>query len=127
MLKQKHLRLLIAAMLFLAAFWYFGSKNETPKDESKVQEDTVPAYVIEVLDFVSLHQKAPEGYVGGRTFYNREQKLPKTMDNQAIQYQEWDVHPKKAGQNRGAERLVTGSNKAAYYTPDHYKTFISIP
>ncbi|MGO9071466.1 ribonuclease domain-containing protein [Mycobacterium sp.] len=40
-----------------------------------------------------------------------------------ITYQEWDVNPKAPGQNRGNERIVTGSDGSAWYTPDHYGTF----
>lgn len=38
-------------------------------------------------------------------------------------YKEWDINPYKYGQNRGAERIVTGSDGSAWYTPDHYKTW----
>jgi len=127
MFKQKHLRIVISALLFLAAFWYFNTKNSSPKDEQLDTQNAVPAYVVEVLDYVRTHQKAPDGYVGGRQFYNRENRLPDKVDNQIIKYQEWDVHPKKKGQNRGAERLVTGSDTSAFYTSNHYKTFIPIP
>lgn len=40
-----------------------------------------------------------------------------------ITYQEWDVNPKAPGQNRGDERIVTGSDGSAWYSPDHYGTF----
>lgn len=127
MFKQKHLRLLISALLFLVAFWYFNSKSSSPKDEPENTNNSFPAYVIEVLDYVRIYQKAPEGHVGGRQFYNREKRLPSKIANQTIDYQEWDVHPKKEGQNRGAERLITGSDSSAFYTSNHYKTFIPIP
>ena len=32
-------------------------------------------------------------------------------------------HPLVPGKNRGAERMVTGSDKSAWYTADHYETF----
>ena len=40
--------------------------------------------------------------------------------------QEWDVHPWVRGVNRGAERLITGSDGGAYFTADHYRTFIRL-
>ncbi len=43
-----------------------------------------------------------------------------------ITYQEWDVNRKVSGVNRGAERLITGSDGSAYYTSDHYRTFTKI-
>ena len=43
-----------------------------------------------------------------------------------IQYQEWDVNPKVEGQNRGTERIITGSDGRAWYTEDHYQSFTEI-
>lgn len=59
------------------------------------------------------------GYVGGRPFLNRERILPRGR------YREYDVHPKVPAQNRGGERIVIdqGTGKA-YYTADHYRSFI---
>jgi guanyl-specific ribonuclease Sa len=92
---------------------------------------TVPRKVLQVLDYVLEHNQAPEGYEGGREFRNLgtggDQSLP-NFDNKAntIRYREWDVNPHVAGKNRGAERLVTGSDGRAYYTADHYRTFLRI-
>lgn len=61
----------------------------------------------------------PSGYVGGRTFQNRERRLPRGT------YREYDVNPKLAGKNRGAERIVIERRTGkAYYTGDHYRTFV---
>ncbi len=61
---------------------------------------------------------------GGRKFENREDKLPKTdPDGNPIDYREWDINPRQPGVNRGAERLVTGSDGSRYVTVDHYGTF----
>jgi ribonuclease T1 len=90
-------------------------------------ETAIPSYVIEVLDYIELNQKAPEGFVGGRTFKNREGLLPKKDEKgKLFFYQEWDVHLKERGKNRGAERLVTSNLGNAYYTKDHYQSFIKI-
>jgi ribonuclease T1 len=90
-------------------------------------EIAIPSYVIEVLNYIELNQKAPEGFVGGRTFKNREGLLPKKDENgKLFFYQEWDVHLKERGKNRGAERLVTSNLGNAYYTKDHYQSFIKI-
>jgi guanyl-specific ribonuclease Sa len=87
----------------------------------------VPAKVATVLHHVDTSHKAPDGYEGGRRFHNEEKRLPqKDKDGNAISYQEWDVNPKVQGVNRGAERLVTGSDGSAYYTSDHYRTFTKI-
>jgi len=41
-------------------------------------------------------------------------------------YKEWDVNTYRRGVNRGQERLVTGSDGSAYYTDNHYKTFVRV-
>ena len=65
------------------------------------------------------HGEPPPGYVGGRVFGNRERRLPRGS------YREYDVNPKGRGKNRGAERLVIERRTGkAYYTPDHYETFV---
>lgn len=63
----------------------------------------------------------PPGYVGGRTFHNRERHLPKGR------YREYDVNPKLRGRPRDEERIVIEQNTGkAYYTGDHYRTFLSL-
>jgi ribonuclease T1 len=58
------------------------------------------------------------GYVGGRTFQNRERRLPRGS------YREYDVNPKIRGRSRDAERIVIEQRTGkAYYTGDHYRTF----
>ena len=61
------------------------------------------------------------GYVGGREFHNRERRLPRGR------YREYDVHPRVPGQDRGPERLVVDRTTGrAYYTGDHYRTFVPL-
>jgi len=87
--------------------------------------------VATVLHHLDTSHTAPAGYEGGRTFHNEgqggEHRLPqKDKAGNTISYQEWDVNPKVQGANRGAERLVTGSDGSAYYTSDHYRTFTKV-
>jgi len=90
-------------------------------------QEIIPPKVREVLAYVREHKRAPTGYVGGRRFGNYENLLPKTTPKgQRILYQEWDVNPRKEDQNRGAERLVTGSDGRAWYTRDHYNSFVEV-
>ena len=90
-------------------------------------QETIPPKVREVLAYVREHNRAPSGYVGGRKFGNYEGLLPKsTPQGQRIAYQEWDVNPQKPDQNRGAERLVTGSDGRAWFTRDHYNSFVEV-
>lgn len=61
------------------------------------------------------------GYIGGRDFQNRERRLPRGR------YREYDVNPKMRGRARDAERIVIERRTGkAYYTGDHYRTFIPL-
>ncbi len=101
-------------------------KNNLAVDEINNLNREIPPKVIEVLAYVRQNNLPPVGYVGGEDFMNREKKLPqRDENNQRIKYKKWDVNPKIKGVNRGSERLITSPSKA-YYTPDHYDTFIVI-
>lgn len=105
-----------------------NSTSETAAASAKIsQNQQVPARVLDVLDFVRKNHRAPDGYEGGRKFGNYEKHLPIYSPNgKKIRYQEWDVNPKQQGKNRGKERLVTSDSEQAWYTPDHYESFIEI-
>ena len=61
------------------------------------------------------------GYIGGRDFQNRERRLPRGS------YREYDVNPKIRGRGRDAERIVIERRTGkAYYTGDHYRTFVPL-
>lgn len=95
--------------------------------DNQVVSDKIPKKVIDVLKYVRENNAAPDGYVGGRKFGNYENLLPKKEPNgRRINYQEWDVNPKQQGRNRGAERLITGSDGKAYFTKNHYKNFTEV-
>ncbi len=131
--------ILLLLILGLLAFRYCQSRHAAPlpappatthskPDKSgPVSANRVPDYALEVLRYIRQQGEAPANYVGGREFQNRESRLPK-RDSQGrkLRYSEWDVRPKVAGQNRGPERLVTGSDHSAWYTADHYRTFQKI-
>jgi ribonuclease T1 len=61
------------------------------------------------------------GYVGGRDFQNRERRLPRGS------YREYDVNRKVRSRGRDAERIVIEQRTGkAYYTGDHYRTFVPL-
>src|SRR5262249_49636266 len=61
------------------------------------------------------------GYVGGKVFQNRERRLPRGR------YKEYDVNRRVPGLSRDAERLVIDQDTGkAYYTNDHYLTFLPL-
>ena len=81
----------------------------------------VPGKALQVLEIVRRTGEAPEGYVGGRVFQNRENRLPADGN-----YREFDVDPHEGGRN--AERIIVDwDTKKAWYTGDHYRTFIPLP
>lgn len=68
-----------------------------------------------------LEGNALPGYIGGGTFQNRERQLPRGH------YREYDVNPKIRGRSRDAERIVIEQDTGkAYYTSDHYRTFMPL-
>jgi|SRR5690242_17019993 ribonuclease T1 len=85
-------------------------------------EHTAPAKAYALLEALKQRNGEPlPGYVGGKTFHNRERRLP------GGRYKEYDVNRRLPGHSRDAERLVieqcTGK---AYYTDDHYRTFFPL-
>ena len=123
---------MLVLLLGTLGAWLFNSDapaltRATERDDLPRLPEGVPAKVARVLKYIDDHKKAPDGYVGGRTFENRERRLPKRdARDKLITYREWDVNPKVRGKDRGPERLVTGSDGSAYYTADHYKHFKKI-
>lgn len=98
-----------------------------PEENAKTGNVQIPPKVYEVLKYIKANHHPMPGYVGGTVFSNREKILPQddSLGN-PITYQEWDVNPKIQGQNRGTERIVTGSDQRSWYTNDHYQTFTEI-
>lgn len=113
----------LAALLPLAAC---GPEPAAPPAQVQVAaQDPIPVHARETLAYIRQHGYAPPGYVGGRTFGNYEGQLPRyDARRKRIEYREWDVRARAEGRNRGTERLVTGSDGRAWYTADHYRTFL---
>ena len=76
----------------------------------------------DLLEAIQQHEgNALPGYIGGRAFQNRERRLPRGH------YREYDVNPKIRGHSRDAERIVIEQETGrAYYTRDHYRTFMPL-
>lgn len=103
------------------------SDNLHSRNKSEIKQRNIPEAAYQVLNFVLINGSSPEGYIGGKTFYNREKRLPREdLNGTKISYKEWDIYPKIPGKSRGPERLVTGDDGSAWYTADHYITFIQI-
>lgn len=81
-----------------------------------------PPDLAKTLDRVQKGERYPHRR-DGTVFENREALLPHQPHGY---YREW-VHPTPGVKGPGPQRLVTGAGGDHYYTPDHYKTFISVP
>ena len=93
-----------------------------------VEESGLPSEAEQTLQHIEQTGSRPSGYQGGGTFANDGrgggEVLPRTgADGNPITYKEYDIHPYQKGVNRGAERVVIGSDGSAFYTSDHYGTF----
>lgn len=119
--------LLIAIFAFIL-FVKFHSTTTAPASTPTLSSETQPSSVdgvppkaLDVLQIIRTTGQAPEGYVGGRIFENREGRLPSGGD-----YREFDVDPHHG--QRNAERLIVDwKTKHAWYTGDHYRTFTPLP
>ncbi len=121
---MKQILLILLALLTLVGNALPGSHHHSKTGkQTAVRQEEVPAKAVEVYRYVLANGRAPEGYVGGRRWENRERRLPLYGS-----YREYDVNPKVHGVNRGAERIIveTRSGKG-WYTGDHYRTFVPIP
>lgn len=58
----------------------------------------------------------------GVTFENRERLLPAETRGY---YREYTV-PTPGRSDRGARRMVTGSEREVYYSGDHYRSFVAV-
>jgi ribonuclease T1 len=105
----------------------YASENRSDNTQADIRTGDVPTKALKVLKYVREHSVVMDGYIGGRRFGNFENLLPKKDGSgRKINYQEWDVNPKVNGKNRGTERLITGSDGKAYYTNDHYRSFLLV-
>ncbi|MCC7389025.1 MAG: hypothetical protein IT431_09680 [Phycisphaerales bacterium] len=107
------------ALADAAAGALIGAATGGLMDTPAIRNLFVPQKARSVLAHLRSHNGAPpQGYKGGRAFKNRDGKLPQGS------YKEYDVDAKGSG-SRNAERIVIDQNTGqAYYTPDHYETFI---
>src|SRR5262245_39849047 len=117
--------------LIIALFGYMlinaARESNLLKPSTTLCESSVPRAAYIALLYYERYQQAPPGFIPVKTFYVTNNQLPETDDSgKAIIYIESDVSPSLPGINRGRQRIVIGSNGIAYYTDDHYRTFIKI-
>lgn len=118
------------------ALWYVGGRivkrgglKAGSVDDAATKN--IPTNATDTLTHINKTGNVPPGYKGGKTFNNDGrgggEVLPKKdAAGNLITYKEYDVNPYQKGVNRGAERIVKGSDGKTYYTNDHYNTFTPI-
>jgi guanyl-specific ribonuclease Sa len=120
----------LAELLIPYALGRFASAAEVTASEAAAAT-SLPRRVLSILARVDEKGSPLPGYKGGKEFVNDGRKgaelLPfASHGGKVIFYSEWDVHPNIPGIDRGPERLVTGDDGSAYYTNDHFTTFVRI-
>lgn len=86
-----------------------------------------PANAWRTLDRVVEKGSPLPGYKGGAQFRNSQGRLPGADGSGSpLSFREWDVNPFVKGVDRGAERPVTGNDGSAFFTRDHYSSFVQI-
>ncbi|MCX2963775.1 ribonuclease domain-containing protein [Gordonia aquimaris] len=130
---------IVLAIAAAVLTWSFGSSDDASQATRGVAGNAtatgtvaadIPAHVMATLALIDAGEwpeaaDAP-GTRGGSVFRNNEGLLPATSAGGRIDYREWDVNPKEPGRSRDAERIVTGSDGSAWYTDDHYRSFVQI-
>jgi RHS repeat-associated protein len=128
------IRALTSEKLFQKQYKLLGQAGRARSVGAMANNDLerIPQAAIETAEHVAQTGSAPPGKVGGRVFANDGRGggrvLPRVgNDGSAITYREFDVHPRIPGVNRGAERVVVGSDGRSWYTSNHYQSFLQMP
>jgi guanyl-specific ribonuclease Sa len=82
----------------------------------------LPAEAAKTWKLIEAKGPFPYPRNDGVTFENREKQLPQKKSGY---YKEYTV-PTPGSPDRGARRIVTGSEKEVFYTGDHYSTFVVV-
>ena len=103
--------------------------NNSNKQQSNItpqSQSAVPQEAKDTLSYVDQTGRAPQGYKGGKVFQNDGRNGSYVLPSSGMPYHEYDIYPHVRGMSRGLERLVIGADGSAWYTADHYKTFIAL-
>ena len=101
----------------------FPEKNNAPTEPPQTQ---VPQEAWDTLSYVDQKGRAPQGYKGGKIFINDGRDNSEILPSAGMPYKEYDIFPHIKNHKRGTERLVIGSDCTAWYTSNHYKSFIQL-
>ncbi|MGN2391751.1 ribonuclease domain-containing protein [Pelomicrobium sp. G1] len=116
--------LLAAALAVLAGLAVLGPEWGPARENAPFPEVSLAELPLEARQTLALiRQGGPFPYAkDGTEFRNREGRLP---PNPPGYYREYTV-PTPGARDRGARRIVMGAQGEAYYTGDHYRSFMRI-
>jgi ribonuclease T1 len=109
---------LLALVLGHGAFSGGGAGTSTPTSSATVVAASLPAEARQTLALIDRGGPFPYDR-DGVVFENREGLLP---HHDTGYYHEYTV-PIPGSPDRGARRIITGSDGELYYTGDHYRSF----
>jgi ribonuclease T1 len=98
-----------------------GSARHTPATTT-VGLSTLPPQAAATVRLIEQGGPFPYPRNDGAAFHNLEHRLPAEPDGY---YHEYTV-PTPGSPDRGARRIITGSDGKFYYTGDHYQTFVRV-
>lgn len=85
---------------------------------------SVPIAALRVALYYNKTGRSPCGFGKPAAFHDDGTLLPRKTKE--IAYKRMAIYPKIKGLNRGARRLIVGSDNHFYYTADHYQSVIAI-
>ena len=109
--------------------WTTVHNSCTPKPGSQYDQPIGPVQedAWKTIDHVDQKGTPLPGHKGGRPWMNSNNQLPSAdRAGNPISYREYDVSPNVKGTPRDAKRVVMGDDGSAYYTTDHYESFIEV-
>ena len=112
----------VIIFLFLLLSLNISCRSESQQQDRKQQNISAEERfeIAKTFDRISTSERRYRQ--DGSTFQNREHRLPEKPRGY---YREYTVET-PGSRDRGARRLVLGKDGEAYYTNDHYNTFLKI-
>lgn len=90
-------------------------------------DNNIPRAAYTALLYYQLHKEAPPGFNGIKEFRSSKSGLPEIDQNgKPVAYIESDIFPVVPNINRGNQRIIVSNDGTAYFTPNHYQSFIEI-
>lgn len=90
-------------------------------------DNNIPRAAYVTLLYYQLYKQAPPSFNILKKFHSEKSGLPvQDQNGKPIDYTESDIFPTIPSINRGNQRIIIGNDGSAYFTPDHYQSFVEI-